>query len=518
MYEDIVQQITKVIWELPTPVSALLHAATMVCAGVYVLARSWFILEYAPSILLVITILGGITTLVSGLIAVAANDIKKVIALSTMSQSKLARKYIFTYIFRNLAICVELLLLGIMLLRTYRFIKSKVKYTLNKLYFSYNSNSQITKAHIYNHYYGYEYISNALYNSFIAMRQYWQFVIVMSEQWKVITISKLVDISETIRQIFILINIYLIYFVFSQLNFNYYDNILYFKSSSYLLSNYNTINSNPNNYNISINNKLKNNSNKETKTLNDKGYNEWCLQKGISSSFVEWLSGVIDGDGYFNLSKGGTARLIIVMDIRDKGALYSIKHKFGGSIYTIAKANALKYQISHKKGLINLINAVNGNIRNPIRLLQMNKLCVKYNLDIKEPKPLNFNNGWLSGLLDADGSIYLSNNNKQIFISISQKNKYLLEKLQLVYSGKIFISSPNTEAFKYLIYRKNELFYLIDNYFTKFPLKTLKMNRINLIKEFFIICNYNNNNTNINNIEKLNNWLKFKERWDKYLK
>uniref|UniRef100_UPI0030FEAE96 NADH dehydrogenase subunit 5 n=1 Tax=Lodderomyces beijingensis TaxID=1775926 RepID=UPI0030FEAE96 len=72
--------------EGPTPVSALLHAATMVCAGVYVLARSYFILEYSPTILLIVCWLGGLTTLVSGLIAVVTNDIKKVIALSTMSQ------------------------------------------------------------------------------------------------------------------------------------------------------------------------------------------------------------------------------------------------------------------------------------------------------------------------------------------------------------------------------------------------------------------------------------------------
>lgn len=72
--------------EGPTPVSALLHAATMVCAGIYVLVRSSFILEYSPSILLLIIWLGGITTLVSGLIAVWTNDIKRVIALSTMSQ------------------------------------------------------------------------------------------------------------------------------------------------------------------------------------------------------------------------------------------------------------------------------------------------------------------------------------------------------------------------------------------------------------------------------------------------
>lgn len=72
--------------EGPTPVSALLHAATMVCSGIYVLVRSSFILEYTPSVLLIILWLGGLTTLVSGLIAVVTNDIKRVIALSTMSQ------------------------------------------------------------------------------------------------------------------------------------------------------------------------------------------------------------------------------------------------------------------------------------------------------------------------------------------------------------------------------------------------------------------------------------------------
>lgn len=74
------------IQHMPTPVSSLLHAATMVCAGVFVLVRSNFILEYTPSILLTILWLAGLTTLISGLIAIVSNDIKRVIALSTMSQ------------------------------------------------------------------------------------------------------------------------------------------------------------------------------------------------------------------------------------------------------------------------------------------------------------------------------------------------------------------------------------------------------------------------------------------------
>lgn len=71
---------------MPTPVSSLLHAATMVCSGVFVLVRSSFILEYTPSILITILWLAGVTTLISGLIAIVSNDIKRVIALSTMSQ------------------------------------------------------------------------------------------------------------------------------------------------------------------------------------------------------------------------------------------------------------------------------------------------------------------------------------------------------------------------------------------------------------------------------------------------
>lgn len=76
------------LWAMdsPTPVSSLLHAATMVCSGIYLLIRSYFILEYTPSILLIILLLGGITSLISGLIAVVSYDIKKIIALSTISQ------------------------------------------------------------------------------------------------------------------------------------------------------------------------------------------------------------------------------------------------------------------------------------------------------------------------------------------------------------------------------------------------------------------------------------------------
>jgi len=72
--------------EGPTPVSALIHAATMVTAGVYLLMRSSSLIEYSSTVLLLCLWLGAITTVFSSLIGLFQQDIKKVIAYSTMSQ------------------------------------------------------------------------------------------------------------------------------------------------------------------------------------------------------------------------------------------------------------------------------------------------------------------------------------------------------------------------------------------------------------------------------------------------
>ncbi len=72
--------------EGPTPVSALIHAATMVTAGVYLLVRASPVFEAAPDVQHLASILGAITLLVAGVIALVQWDIKRVIAYSTMSQ------------------------------------------------------------------------------------------------------------------------------------------------------------------------------------------------------------------------------------------------------------------------------------------------------------------------------------------------------------------------------------------------------------------------------------------------
>ena len=416
---------------MPTPVSALIHAATMVTAGVYLLMRSSPLIEYSNTVLLLCLWIGAITTVFSSLIGLFQQDIKKVIAYSTMSQ--LARKYKNFFIFRHQTICVEF---------------------NRKL-----DNSQITKARDLGH-------NNInLFNSFTS--KWLHFTYKMFEERKVSIVGKLVGISEAIR--LILMYFFLAYFLNNVLN-----NLMVFKNA-YSTSNFNS------------------NSNR----------------------FNEWLAGLIDGDGYFILTKKGYTSFEITISVRDRKVLVEIQNKYGGSIKTVSGAKAVRYKLRNKKGLLLLVNDINGLIRNPIRLLQFNKVCAKYNTDLIYSKPLTYHNGWLSGFIDSDGSIYLNEASGQVFISITQKNKFLLEPLIDLYGGRIDILSPKIEAFKYVVFRKDQLFILIDNYFSKYPLKTDKHIRMDLIKQFYDLRNYKNKK-NEYDLQKFNDWVSFKDKWDKY--
>ena len=70
----------------PTPVSALIHAATMVTAGVYLIARTHVLFTLAPPVLTAVAVIGAITLLIAGVSALTQRDIKRVLAYSTMSQ------------------------------------------------------------------------------------------------------------------------------------------------------------------------------------------------------------------------------------------------------------------------------------------------------------------------------------------------------------------------------------------------------------------------------------------------
>ena len=72
--------------EGPTPVSALIHAATMVTAGVYMIGRNAVLFSHAPETMMIVAVVGAVTALMAGTIGLVQNDIKRVLAYSTVSQ------------------------------------------------------------------------------------------------------------------------------------------------------------------------------------------------------------------------------------------------------------------------------------------------------------------------------------------------------------------------------------------------------------------------------------------------
>ena len=169
--------------------------------------------------------------------------------------------------------------------------------------------------------------------------------------------------------------------------------------------------------------------------------------------FKEWLAGLIDGDGYFSMTKKGYTSLEITMDIRDEHALNIIKNVYGGTIKLVTGKRALRYCLRHKEGFLALINDVNGLIRSSSRLMQLNKILDKYEIELKYPEKLTYFNGWLSGFFDADGSITLNKSNRQLAINLSQKTNELLLPLVELYEESVYIDRTNN-TFKWYISNK----------------------------------------------------------------
>lgn len=155
----------------------------------------------------------------------------------------------------------------------------------------------------------------------------------------------------------------------------------------------------------------------------------------------------------------------IVMEPRDIACLCKIKQRYGGSIKATSHANAVRYRLHHKAGILQVITDLNGLFQNPVRLTQFTKVCSLYNIEVIPSVKLDYSSAYLSGLFDSDGSVYYNQKSMQVFITVTQKNPFLLDLLASVYGGKVFSSDAKKTAFKWTVYKKDDIINLIDNYF-----------------------------------------------------
>ena len=235
--------------------------------------------------------------------------------------------------------------------------------------------------------------------------------------------------------------------------------------------------------------------------------------KILEENKKNWLAGLIDGDGYFSISKRGYAALEITMDSRDERCLHEVKSYFGGAIKA-GKGKWYRYRVHNKAGLLKAINAVNGRLRNPVRILQLAKICEDYSIELLDTPELTYDNSWLAGLIDSDGSIYMNKASVQIYIAVSQKNKFMLDMLENLYGGKVY-ASGKTGNFKWIVSRKNEILNLL-GYFKKHPLMSKKMVRINLIENVY--AGYkNSSHKKPNSTLEGKQWSYLMLKWEDYL-
>ena len=230
--------------------------------------------------------------------------------------------------------------------------------------------------------------------------------------------------------------------------------------------------------------------------------------------FIEWLAGLIDGNGIFILTKKDYASLEITMNIRDEHALHIIKNIYGGSIQIRSGAKSLRYRLHHKSGLITLINDVNGHLRNSNRLVQLNNICFKYGLNLIFPKKLIFDNGWLSGFFDAHGTVTINQTNTQLYISASHKTFEILQPLIELYGGNIYMDKGSSQSFKWYTTKREDILKLIE-YFKIYPSRSAKKNRLHLIPKYYELKDLKAHKA-LTGTFLNKSWQYFNNKWLKY--
>jgi hypothetical protein len=204
-----------------------------------------------------------------------------------------------------------------------------------------------------------------------------------------------------------------------------------------------------------------------------------------NKKLIQWLAGLIDSNGRFFFNKQSIASLEILINNRDEHALQIIKNIYGGSIKLRSGCQTLRYKLQHEPGLLRLIKDVNGEIRDPMRLIQFKKILYKFNLNLDYPAKLNYYNGWLSGVFDGQGVININFVTPHLVIIINLKTLDLLKTVENLYSGNIFIDRNFSQNnVKLYIKRKVDILNLLE-YFKVYPSRTVKNNRLHLIPKFY---------------------------------
>jgi LAGLIDADG DNA endonuclease family protein len=162
-----------------------------------------------------------------------------------------------------------------------------------------------------------------------------------------------------------------------------------------------------------------------------------------------------------------------------------LKTRLNGNLSLVNGASAIRFKLHKHDDIVLLINNLNGLIRTENRIKQLKLVCLRYGIEYKEPIKLEYNNGWLSGFFDSDGLVTYNKTNGTVNICITQKNRNLLDELALIYNGRVYGHSKNLNSYRFVISKKENVLLLLNYYFSKYPSRTIKQNRLGLIKKLY---------------------------------
>lgn len=230
--------------------------------------------------------------------------------------------------------------------------------------------------------------------------------------------------------------------------------------------------------------------------------------------FNQWLSGLIDGDGSFQVSKKDYTSCEITVALHDERMLRTIQNFLGGSIKLRSGAQAVRWRLHNKSGMINLLNRVNGKIRHSNRLLQLNNVSATLGLQVISANVLHEDHAWYAGFFDADGTIgyYFKNGYPQLAVSVTNKLRMDVEPFLIRFGGSIYFDKARNGYYKWSIQSESDILAFIE--YTKISRpKSVKAKRFFLIKQYYSLVKLKAYEASIDsNLSKA--WIRFNQKWN----
>lgn len=232
--------------------------------------------------------------------------------------------------------------------------------------------------------------------------------------------------------------------------------------------------------------------------------------------FNQWLAGLIDGDGSFQVSKAGYSSCEITVSLADERMLRIIQNKLGGSIKPRSGVKAIRWRLHNRSGMIDLVKRVNGYIRHSSRLVQLNKICTVLDLQLLSPDTLHKKHGWFSGFFDADGTVefYLkgNSNNPQLTLSVTNKLYVDIVFFYNCFGGQVYFDKSQNGYYKWSVQSELGLESFLE-YTKTCPPQSVKRNRLFLIKEYYRLTRLKAHKYPEGTILH-KAWLNFNKKWN----